>query len=254
MEAKFINLDEFIVEIRTTYELDEPKGTFINFILNINDVYYRLKKEIRNYSTNLDEQKYMKFKKKVKDVLVEVNSFEEYKDIEIINPWIEKYKFSFQGVESILNLANYPEIYTEGDLPNIYRHLYGEGIQGMPEQYSDEIYFLQRDFLYFTKANLIESLYNLLKNNNSPLERSVKWKGTQSELLGLIKSLIESRVFDEKLPQKEIIKRFEFFLDFKINNPDQNLTKIRNRTKDLTPFIDKLRSNLERWIKSKDNQ
>jgi hypothetical protein len=81
---------------------------------------------------------------------------------------------------------------------------------------------------------------------------SIKWKGTQTELTALIKSLIESDVLDSSLNQNIIFERFEKFFNFELKAYDQTKTKIRNRTKDYTPFLDRLKTSLETWIKAKD--
>lgn len=80
----------------------------------------------------------------------------------------------------------------------------------------------------------------------------VNWKGSPTELTALIKSLKESGKLDNSLSEREIAERFEKFFNFELKGYDQTKNKIRRRTIDYTPFIDKLKTNLEQWIKSKD--
>lgn len=80
----------------------------------------------------------------------------------------------------------------------------------------------------------------------------IQWKGTPTELTALIKSLKESNKLEDILSEKQIVERFEKFFIYPLKGYDQTKSKIRKRTKDYTPFIDKLKNNLEIWIKKKD--
>lgn len=80
----------------------------------------------------------------------------------------------------------------------------------------------------------------------------IQWKGTSTELTALIKSLRESNKLEDSLNEKQIVERFEKFFVFPLKGYDQTKTKIRNRINDQTPFIDKLKENLEHWIRNKD--
>lgn len=100
-----------------------------------------------------------------------------------------------------------------------------------------------------------EVLNNELKEKEITLRKDiekVKWKGKPTELVELIRALLESNVLDNTLTHKEIVSRFESFFDFKLKGYVQTQTKIRGRTKDLTIFTKKLDRNLENWIKNKD--
>ena len=254
MDIKLINFDDFKTELRNTYSLDDPEQTFINFLLNIKDVYFNLKNEIRNYSINTEKLVFSNFSKLVIEDLDGINTYKKYKKIETIKPWIEKYNFRYEGIDSILQIVIYPELYKEEGCPQIYHDLYGKGITNTLEPYGDELFAVQDDFLKFTKANLIDDIISCLNKEFIIKEEfeTIQWKGTPTELTALIKALIESEMFSNSLSEKQIKERFEHFFKNEIKHYDQAKSKIRKRTKDLTPFIDKLKTNLERWIKEKD--
>lgn len=80
----------------------------------------------------------------------------------------------------------------------------------------------------------------------------VKWKGTPTELIELVRALLESNVLDRTLTDKEIVSRFGKFFDVNTSNYAQTQTKIRGRIKDFSIFTKKLDINLEHWVKNKD--
>lgn len=164
MDAQLENFNKFKNNLNYTYSFCEPDETFIDFLLNIYDVFKKLKNEIRSYSLNLEPEVYSKFKKIVNTELEGINSYKAYKDIKTIKPWIEKYSFYYNGIESILQIVNYPEFYKEEGCPRIYNDL-GYTILCVPDQYLDELHSLQDDFLKFTKANLIEDIINLINKD-----------------------------------------------------------------------------------------
>jgi len=105
--------------------------------------------------------------------------------------------------------------------------------------YGKEIIRMEKDFN--------ENLSNSKENGNT-----INWKGSPTELTALIKSLKESDKLDTSLSEKQIVQRFEKFFNFPLKGYDQTKSKIRKRTKDIAPFIDMLKINLEQWIKNKD--
>lgn len=107
-------------------------------------------------------------------------------------------------------------------------------------------FFPIRQFQYKISKKIRE-----LETSNDKF-KSLNWKGTPTQLIELIKSLKESNVLDNSLSEKEILNRFELFFNTKLKSYNQSKTKIRNRIKEFTPFIDILKLNLEQWIKSKD--
>ena len=209
MDAQLENFNDFKMNIRNTYDLDEPGQFFMDFLLNIKNVYNNLKKDIRLYSINLDSSKYSNFSKIIISELDEINSYKDYKNIEIIKPWIEKYNFRYEGIDSILQIVNYPERYKEEGCPQIYHDLYGEGITNTLKPYLDELFAVQDDFLKFTKANLIDDIINLINKGINSNELNNKEdiaidlsdsKGTEKiimlEKLGVLKFLKSKEPFN----------------------------------------------------------
>lgn len=81
-------------------------------------------------------------------------------------------------------------------------------------------------------------------NNNSKLV----WNGNQTELIELVKALIENESV-KGATQSEIFESFSSFFNFKINNPDQVITKIKGRnTGNETLFLDKLKTSLNNYF------
>ncbi|GFD92161.1 hypothetical protein KUL156_34920 [Alteromonas sp. KUL156] len=92
-----------------------------------------------------------------------------------------------------------------------------------------------------------EKLRKILYQKKDPIS-PVPWKGKSTQLVELIKGLIEVGVLDNSLTEKEIVSRFEQFFDFEINSYNQTKTKIRGRAKDNTKFIREIDKSLENWI------
>jgi hypothetical protein len=116
--------------------------------------------------------------------------------------------------------------------------------------------FIEQHKLFFLEDPIKKNEY-LLQCKNSKVDKlikSVEWKGTVTELTALIKSLVESNKLDASLTEKEVVQRFEQFFNYNLKNYSQNNTKIGNRTKDFTPFLDTIKTNLENWIKSSDKR
>lgn len=116
--------------------------------------------------------------------------------------------------------------------------------------------FIEQHKLFFIEDPIKKNEYLLQCKNPKvdKLMKSVEWKGTVTELTALIKSLVESNKLDASLTEKEVVQRFEQFFNYNLKNYSQNNTKIGNRTKDFTPFLDTLKTNLENWIKASDNR
>ena len=75
----------------------------------------------------------------------------------------------------------------------------------------------------------------------------IKWKGKQTELIELIKALIENGSIEGL--QKDTITVFSEMLDIKINNPDKLIQDIKKRNnKSETIFLDKLKTSLINFI------
>jgi hypothetical protein len=84
-------------------------------------------------------------------------------------------------------------------------------------------------------------------NHHSNIEHSIDWKGTPTELMELIKALIENGTI--KGTQKDIIKTFANFFNTEINNPDKLIQDIKGRNNGSeTLFLDKVKSSLFNYL------
>jgi RteC protein len=81
---------------------------------------------------------------------------------------------------------------------------------------------------------------------------TVKWEGTSLELSELVKSLIQSKILNTNLSQKEIFNRVRKMFEMDDFNENEKLRDIRNRINTKTPLLFKLENSLNNWIKSKD--
>jgi hypothetical protein len=69
-----------------------------------------------------------------------------------------------------------------------------------------------------------------------------------------LKSLIESKLFVGYNDKEVFEKVFDFFgVQFSDSTKKERLSTIGARTKDLSPFLNKLEINLNNWIRAKDN-
>ncbi len=83
-------------------------------------------------------------------------------------------------------------------------------------------------------------------NKNSNL--GIKWEGTQTEFMELIKALIENESIRGK--QKDVIKFFSNLLSIEIKNPDKLIQDLKKRNNGSeTLYLDKLKSSLNNFIK-----
>lgn len=81
--------------------------------------------------------------------------------------------------------------------------------------------------------------------------KPLQWKGTPTELTELIQSLIECKLLPPELTQREIYSRFKVF--FNMDFDHENIKKkIRQRTKDLTPLLEKLMLSMEQYVHKDD--
>lgn len=119
------------------------------------------------------------------------------------------------------------------------------------------IYYEEDTSTFYDEKNIMHTECQIIKKNSTNQTKninSIKWTGTQTELIALIKSLKLSNKLDNSLTEAKTAKIFEEFFNFELKNYSQTKSKFRDRTKDLTPFIDKLKFNLESWIKEKDKK
>lgn len=110
----------------------------------------------------------------------------------------------------------------------------------------------QKDAKHFFESEIIKEEYKELKekiseNNDYYIDLSknkLAWKGTQTELIELIKALIENGSI-KGASQKNIIDLFAKFLNINIKHPDKIIQDIKKRNNDSeTLFLDKLKSTL----------
>ncbi|AWL79341.1 RteC domain-containing protein [Capnocytophaga canimorsus] len=81
--------------------------------------------------------------------------------------------------------------------------------------------------------------------------KPLQWKGEAIELAELVQALIESKLLNPELTQKEIYSRFKAFFEIDFDHEDKK-KKIKNRTNTLTPFLEKLMISVENFITGKD--
>ncbi|ATA74910.1 RteC domain-containing protein [Capnocytophaga sp. H2931] len=81
--------------------------------------------------------------------------------------------------------------------------------------------------------------------------KPLQWKGEVIELAELVQALIESKLLNPELTQKEIYSRFKAFFEIDFDHEDKK-KKIKNRTTTLTPFLEKLMISVENFITGKD--
>ncbi len=109
--------------------------------------------------------------------------------------------------------------------------------------------------LILNNPTIFESIFEKNKRVNNDKSQTItnnlKWQGTQTELIELIKALIENG--NIKGTQKDIINNLSEFFGIKINNPDKLINDIKKRNNGSeTLFIDKLKTSLFNYI-TKEN-
>lgn len=100
-----------------------------------------------------------------------------------------------------------------------------------------------------TESSEIQGLRVFLKSDEVAEENIDNEQVTYTDILELIKALVETKIFDE--PQKTVISEFEKFFHIKIKESNNTISRIKKRIPGYkTKFLDKLRTNLEKWIDS----
>jgi len=117
-------------------------------------------------------------------------------------------------------------------------------------------YYFLKPFLEYVKYIPLVELYHTLtlleedkkdKNYETLEKQKVQWYGTQTELIELIKSLIENNNF--RGTQKQIIKKISVLFGLNINNPDKLIQDIKKRNVGSEAlFLDRLKSSLHDFI------
>lgn len=81
--------------------------------------------------------------------------------------------------------------------------------------------------------------------------KPLQWNGTPTQLTELVQALIECKLLPPELTQREIYSRFKVF--FNMDFDHENIKKkIRQRTKDLTPLLEKLMISMEQYVRKDD--
>lgn len=106
-----------------------------------------------------------------------------------------------------------------------------------------------RSFLKFIYKTIVKNNFSeIIKPESKELILPiVQWESNQTELMELVKSLIEHGSVKGK--QKDIITSFSQFFNINVNNPDKLLTDIKKRNNGSeTLFLDKLKSSFLGYI------
>lgn len=83
--------------------------------------------------------------------------------------------------------------------------------------------------------------------------QKLNWSGTQLELTELLKALTKSNCFVDHSDKEVFEKIFNFLrVEYSENIHRDRVKTVKNRIKDLTPFLDRLYTHLTNWINSKD--
>ena len=102
----------------------------------------------------------------------------------------------------------------------------------------------KRQEFYKIKLETIER--NIKQENNS--EKHLEWKGSTLQFAELIKALIESKLISPELKQKEIFDLLKTTFNIDVLDVSSKLKEVKQRTKDKTPLINILETNLLSWI------
>jgi hypothetical protein len=99
-----------------------------------------------------------------------------------------------------------------------------------------------------------EKIFDEVSENLTPKEKEknispIQWNGTETQLVELIKALIQNRSITGGT-QKEIFERLSKFLNIEIQEPSKTINKIMNRNNGSeTIFLDKLKTTLIEYFK-----
>lgn len=116
-----------------------------------------------------------------------------------------------------------------------------------------EDFFLSKklEFLILKRKELTGDIS--IKDNLKKIDVNLQWYGNQSELIELIKALIENG--NLKGNQKDIFNEVQKVFNFELNNIDQAITKFNERSQQTeTKFLDKLKASLSKHISTKLNK
>jgi RteC protein len=85
-----------------------------------------------------------------------------------------------------------------------------------------------------------------------PPLKTLNWQGTTLEFSELSKALCESGLIGKVKNDKEVFESMKQFFNVEDFDKSDKLKQVRNRTKELTPLINRLEVALTNWIKRKD--
>jgi hypothetical protein len=151
-------------------------------------------------------------------------------------------------------------IYVLDNFKHVFIDDYEDFISKFIEVKGDEYHGLIKNIIDFILMNvLIELANNIDKNketkylnseNNSFLSsenNELKWHGTQTEFIELVKALIENG--NIRGTQKVIINKLTSVFNIEINNPNKLINDLKKRNNDSeTLFLDKLKKSLFDYI------
>jgi hypothetical protein len=113
-------------------------------------------------------------------------------------------------------------------------------------KYRKVIFRIGEDYSLIDPTEFIPDYFLTTKKEKND-SNSIEWKGSQTEFVELIKSLVEAKSISGT--QTNIIKVLSEVLNFNIKSPDKKIQDIKNRKNGgETLFLDKLKSALFQYI------
>lgn len=116
--------------------------------------------------------------------------------------------------------------------------------------------FLKKCNLEIDKLNEFQKIEmkNIPEENQTiePKLKTLNWQGTTLEFSEFSKALIESGLIGKVKNEKEVFDNMKHFFNVEDFDKSDKLKQVRNRTKELTPLINRLEVALTNWIKRKD--
>lgn len=199
------------------------------------------------------------YKNKIHDKITKINQKETgFSEVDLIEGEYRKYYSLIKSDE------NYPPIeptFKKITLDCLLRILNDNNRNILTKTIDDRLIFLEMELyrrgytleeehhefgsspkLILTKDSKRRNEY-LLQKGDDYLLRKIKWKGNQTELMELIKALVENGTVTGL--QKDIVKVFTSIFDIEIKHPDKLINDLKKRNNDSqTLFLDKLKTSL----------
>jgi 6-pyruvoyl-tetrahydropterin synthase len=163
----------------------------------------------------------------------------------------EPYKYDFSELKKQLN-----KITSTADKIKYILEIKTEFQQevGMLDFGDDD--FLKKCNLEIDKLNEFQKIEttNITVENQvvEPPLKTLNWQGTTLEFSELSKALCESGLIGKVKNDKEVFESMKQFFNVEDFDKSDKLKQVRNRTKELTPLINRLEVALTNWIKRKD--